>query len=146
MKNLMIILFLFIASISFGQDSPQILIDSFFETYKTDASKAVKDLYKTSKWFDRIQDDIESIANTLNGFNVDYMGEYYGYELITKKGFSESFKLYSYLIKYDRQPIRFTFKFYKPNDKWILYSFKYDDGIDDEIEESAKLYYLDMTK
>lgn len=52
---------------------------------------------------------------------LDYIGKYYGYEIITTKKFSESFELHSYLVKSDRQPIRFIFKFYKPNDKWVFF-------------------------
>ena len=52
--------------------------------------------------------------------------------------------LKSYLVKYDRQPIRFTFQFYKPNKEWRIHSFKYDGNIDDEIEEAAKLYYFKL--
>jgi hypothetical protein len=86
------------------------------------------------------------MKNEVNKYTVDYVGKYYGNELITKKQFSESFVLYSYVFKYDRQPIRFIFKFYKPNDKWMLYSMKIDRDLDDEIEQSAKLYYLNLDK
>ena len=48
------------------------------------------------------------------------------------------------MVKYDRQPMRFTFKLYKPNDKWILFSFKIDVDLDDELEQAAKLYYLNL--
>jgi hypothetical protein len=72
------------------------------------------------------------------------MGKYYGNEIIITKKFSESFILYSYLVKYDRQPMRFIFKFYKPNDKWVLYSYALDDNLDNEIQEAAKLYNLNL--
>jgi hypothetical protein len=48
------------------------------------------------------------------------------------------------MIKYDRQPIRFIFKLNKPNDKWILFSLKIDDSLDDEIEQAAKIYNLSL--
>ena len=82
----------------------------------------------------------------MNGFNENYMGKYYGKELITTKKFAESFELYSYMIKYDRQPLRFIFKFYKSNNKWVLYSFALDDSLDTEIQEAAKLYNLQLDK
>ena len=66
--------------------------------------------------------------------------------VIEKKKFAESFELYSYMVKYDRQPIRFIFKFYKPNDEWVLYSYALDDNLDTEIQEAAKLYYLELDK
>ena len=141
------LLFIFLISISgnlLAQSSPQGLIDTFFETYKKDAGKAVKELYATNKWTERVKDDIDKVIGTVNGFTESYMGKYYGYELITKKKFAESFELYSYMVKYDRQPIRFIFKFYKPNDKWVLYSYALDDSLDSEIQEAAKLYYLKL--
>ncbi|KAB1067156.1 hypothetical protein F6U93_12105 [Tamlana haliotis] len=146
MKKLLIVLLISISGNLFAQSSPQDLIDTFFATYKKDAGKAVKELYETNKWTERIKDDIDKIIGTVNGFTESYMGKYYGYEIITKKKFAESFELYSYLIKYDRQPIRFIFKFYKPNDKWVLYSYALDDSLDDEIQEAAKLYYLELDK
>jgi hypothetical protein len=96
----------------FAQSEPQNLLDSFFKVCENDAGKAVKDLYATDKWTERVKDDIEKIVATVNGFTESYIGKHNGYEIITTKKFSESFILYSYLVKYDRQPIRFIFKFY----------------------------------
>jgi hypothetical protein len=146
MKKLLIILLLSLSGNIFSQSSPQNIIDSFFSTYEKDPGKAVKDLYATNKWTERVKDDIDKIIGTVNGFTETYMGKYYGNEIITTKKFSESFVLYSYLVKYDRQPMRFIFKFYKPNDKWVLYSYALDDSLDDEIQEAAKLYNLNLDK
>ena len=126
----------------YAQKTPQDLINGFFSSYEKDPGKAVKEMYKTNVWMERIKDDIDNIANKLNGFTIDYIGKYYGYELITSQKFSESFVLYSYLVKYDRQPLRFTFKFYKPNDTWVLYGFQYDDTFSTDIEEASKINYL----
>jgi len=146
MKNLLPIGLVILSMNCMAQQSPQQMIDAFFTAYKKDAGKAVKELYQTNVWTERIKDDIENVANKLNGFTLDYVGKYYGYELITSKKFASSFELYSYLIKYDRQPIRFTFKFYKPDDKWVLYAFQFDDSFSTEIEEAAKLYNQDLDK
>lgn len=146
MKKLLIVLLISTSGSLFAQSSPQELIDTFFATYEKDAGKAVKELYATNKWTERVKDDIDKVIGTVNGFTESYMGKYYGYEIITKKKFAESFELYSYLIKYDRQPIRFIFKFYKPNDNWVLYSYALDDSLDDEIQEAAKLYHLKLDK
>ncbi len=146
MRKILLIVLIAISGNLLAQNLPEDLINDFFTTYEKDAGKAIRNLYKTNVWTERIKDDIENVVNTVNGFTKDYMGEYYGYELITTKKFSESFELYSYLVKYDRQPVRFIFKFYKPNDKWVLYAYSLDDNIDDEIEQAAKLYYLDLEK
>lgn len=146
MKKLLFVLLILISVNSFAQSSPQDIINGFFATYEKDAGKAIKELYETNKWTERIKDDIDKIIGTVNGFTESYMGKYYGYEIITKKKFAESFELYSYMVKYDRQPIRFIFKFYKPNNKWVLYSYALDDSLDTEIQEAAKLYYLKLDK
>ena len=146
MKKLLFVLFISVSGTLFAQFSPKDLIDNFFVTYEKDAGKAVKELYATNKWTERVKDDIDKIIGTVNGFTESYMGKYYGYEKITTKKFSESFVLYSYLIKYDRQPLRFIFKFYKPNDKWVLLSYSLDDNLGSEIQEAAKLYYLELDK
>ncbi len=142
MKKLLLLGLLFLSMSVYAQKTPQDLINDFFSSYEKDPGKAVKEMYKTNVWMERIKDDIDNIANKLDGFTIDYIGKYYGYELITSQKFSESFVLYSYLVKYDRQPLRFTFKFYKPNDTWVLYGFQYDDTFSTEIEEASKINYL----
>jgi len=125
---------------------PEELINTFFQEYTKNPSKAVEEIYATNPWTTRIKDGVESMKNQVSKYSVDFVGKYYGYELIAKKQFSESFILYSYMVKYDRQPMRFIFKLYKPNDKWTLYSFAIDANLDDEIEQAAKLYYLNLDK
>lgn len=145
-KLLLLSLFFTLSMNTFAQASPQEIINIFFKVYVNNTSKAIDDIYSTNPWTIRIKDAIENMKKEVNGYTTDYVGKYYGYEVITKKQFSESFVLYSYLVRYDRQPMRFTFEFYKPNDKWTLYSFKIDSELDDEIEQAAKLYYLDLDK
>jgi hypothetical protein len=146
MKKIIFVLLIIISGNIYSQKKPIDLINDFFNTYEKDAGKAVKDLYATNPWTERKKDDIEQIISTVNGLNENYIGKYYGFEIITTKKFSDSFILYSYLVKYERQPLRFTFKFYKPNNKWVLFSYALDDNLDDEIEEAAKLYNLDLDK
>lgn len=100
----------FISLTTFGQSKPDDLINNFFKEYAKTPAKAVEDIYATNPWTSRIKDGIETMKNEVNKYTVDYVGKYYGYELITMKQFSESFILYSCMVKYDRQPMRFIFK------------------------------------
>jgi len=139
-----LILFFGILNIA-AQTNPKDIASDFFVNYQKDgASVALDNLYSTNKWMERATDAITNLKSQLEGLNEDYVGKYYGYELLGEKKIAESYVLLSYLVKFDRQPIRYTFQFYKPNDKWVVYSFKFDANIDDEIEESAKLYYLNI--
>jgi len=131
---------------SFGQSNPEDLINTFFKEYLKTPSKAVENIYATNPWTSRIKDAVESLKNEVDKYTLEHVGKYYGFELITKKQFSESLVLYSYMAKYDRQPFRFIFKLYKPNDKWTLYSFAIDTDLDNELEQAAKLYNLNLDK
>lgn len=127
-----------------AQKTPKDHIKEFFERYKNESiSIAIDSLYATNKWVSKSSDMIIQLKSkmVMDLENEDYIGKMHGYEPIVMKYLGDSYKLYSYLVKYDRQPIRFTFHFYKPNDKWLLYSFKYDGELSSEIEEAAKAYY-----
>lgn len=126
---------------SFGQ-TPEELIEKFFEEYETKGSnEALDNLYSTNKWVSRNQDAIDNLKSQLTNMQ-SLIGEYYGYEPITTKSAGKSLVLHSFLVKYDRQPLRFTFEFYKPKDDWTIFGFSYDEDLDDEIEEAAKAYRL----
>lgn len=126
-----------------AQSSPKELSEQFFKTYEEKgSSEALDELYSTSSWIDKAQDAVLNLKNQIAGLNESYVGKYYGYELITEKKISDSYVLRSYLVKFDRQPIRYTFQFYKPNDTWTIYSFQYDGNLSSELEESAKLFFI----
>lgn len=145
MKIYITIILVSFSFIGLGQNTPEEIVSKFFTEYKNDgSSKALDNLYANNQWMNRATDAIANLKQQLKTLNEDYVGKYYGYELIVEKRLSNSFILMSYLVKFDRQPIRFTFQFYKPDNEWRTHSFKYDGSIDDEIEESAKVYYLDL--
>lgn len=148
MRTKILVVFLISAFIIQGlaaQDSPEKLIEEFFENYeKKGSDAAIDEIYKSNPWTSRIQDGIDNIKVQFSRFDTELVGEYYGYELLTTKNLGDSYSLHAYFIKFDRQFLRLTFQFYKPGDEWRLYSFKFDDNYDDEIEEAAKLYYLNL--
>jgi len=132
---------------SFAQDNGQQLIDDFFSNYENEGVEvAVDELYKTNPWTTRIQDAINNVKTQLARYNEELVGKYYGYEPIVTKQLGNSYVLHSYLVKFDRQPLRFTFQLYKPDKEWRLASFAFDDSYDDELEEAAKVYYMDLNK
>jgi hypothetical protein len=64
------------------------------------------------------------------------------YEKLTERTAGQSLIVITYLVKYDREPIRFTFTLYKADDYWQVNNFSYDENLGDELEEAAKLYRL----
>ena len=139
---LLLCLFL-LSSLNSLAQNPDELVKKFFNEYETEgATVSLDNLYETNPWVNRNADAIKNLKTQLNGMNEDLVGKLRGRELIVRKTLGESFVLMSYMVKFDRHPIRFTFEFYKPKDKWILFAFLFDDNLDDELEEAAKIHML----
>ena len=77
---------------------------------------------------------------------IDQDGDYNGYELITEKGVGSNLKLLSYIVKYDKQPVRFIFIYYKPKDVWKIYTFQFNTNLDDELTSAAGVDQLKENK
>lgn len=120
-----------------AQTSEKEITTEFFRLFKTNPIQAFDYAFSTNKWLKRDIDGIENLKNQFKNL-IPLVGEYYGYEIINEKKIGENYKLISYMIKYDRQPLRFNFIFYKPANKWQLQNLNYDDKLSDEIKEAAK--------
>lgn len=143
MKKSITICLIFYSLSCAGQNDPQKIIDQFFNLYKTkNSDTALEFLFSTNTFMKDSKDQIESIKFKINSTVVKPMGDFFGYDLITKKTIGDKLTLYTYLIRYDRQPIRFTFLFYNPNGQWRLQNFSFDDRIKEELEEGSKAYRL----
>ena len=125
-----------------AQESPEKIIENFFQDYQQgDPGTAQDNLYQHMPWSDRIRDELDKMRSQFTGLQ-SLVGKYYGNDFVVKKELAGSFSVYSYLARFERQPVRFTFKFYKPQDKWFLYGFSYDDDFSQEMEEAVKVYNL----
>lgn len=143
MKKAFLICLLLYSKSILAQNDPQKIIEEFFVKYKDKNSDIALDyLFSTNKWMDSSKDQIENVKFKITSTVVKAMGEYYGSELITKMNVGDKILNYTYLLRYDRQPIRFNFLFYCPNGKWQLQNFSFDDKIADELEEASKVYRL----
>ena len=125
---------------AFSQDvkgSYEVIVNKFFEIYKSgNSDKAVDYIFSTTKYIDK--DTINQIKQRLKKVKA-LVGSYYGYEYINSKKIGDSVVCVSYLVKYERQPFRFRFIFYKPLNDWILFSFTSDDEYDTELKEATKI-------
>ena len=120
-----------------GFQSAAAVIDNFFKKYKNSPDSAVEYLFGTNKYFSnpagiaQLKGKLDSMRQSLGGF--------IGHELIVEKTASPSLVLYSVLVKHEIQPVRFTFIFYRPHSDWIFYRFLFDDQMDLEMEDGAKI-------
>jgi len=112
-------------------------IETFFKKYKTSSDSAIDYLFGTNKLFTNYA-QINLLKSKLDSLEAN-IGKYEGRELISQKSAGTSLVIYSYLVKHENQPVRFIFMFYKPKDQWELYRFNYDDAMDVELIEAAKI-------
>lgn len=124
-----------------AQHPTQEIIEKFFSIYSKDPIKATEYAFSTNKWFEQNQESVDDLKSKLKE-QIDQLGDYYGFEFLSQTKVGSSIRMINYIVKYDRQPIRFTFLFYNPNKKWQLNNFSFDDNIDEELSEALKLYRL----
>lgn len=142
MKKLILIGLVLCSITSLAQDDPQKIIDRFFNLYTTKSpNDAIDYIFATNKWMADSKDQIENVKFKLNG-TLKLLGDYAGHNLVAKKTVEEHLALYTYMVRYDRQPLRFSLLFYRPSSEWRLLNFSYDDSLDEELQEAAKAYRL----
>lgn len=135
-------LLLILGNVSFAQNTPEDIILEFFETYEEKGIvQGIDYLFATNKWMELKKEAIDNLKEQAHEFLAeDMLGKYYGYELITKKTVGNRLVYASYLIRYDRQPQRFEFTLYKPNNRWRIQNFSFDPRITEELEESGRVF------
>lgn len=119
------------------------LIESFFDTYKDKGVEmALNEMFATNKYFSIMHSQgIDEVKNKLVSY-TDSIGEYSGYEIVARRVVGKSLIHYSCIVNYEVQPIRLSFTLYKPKDKWVLFNFQFSTDFINELDESAKFYYI----
>jgi hypothetical protein len=113
-------------------------IEKFMAMIKAGQSEeAVDFLYGSNPWMTRNSDAVQNVRSRLSAIN-QMVGHLKNHEKLQELAAGSRFVYLSYLAAYERQPIRFEFEFYKPADTWMVFSFSFDDKLDDDIEQSAK--------
>ncbi len=113
-------------------------IDNFFSLYKAEKiDEAVSGIYSTNPYVSAIPDQVKQIKTQLSALK-DLVGELNHIDKIDTYEVGDSFIHLTYLVTYDRQPIRFEFQFFKVKQGWRIYSMSFDDDLTDEIKSLAR--------
>lgn len=140
-STLLTLLLLLVFKFSFTQ-IPQDISNKFFSIYKQgDSDKALDYLFSNSPYAKDIQEGIDDVKRKLKR-HVDQIGEYRGYDLLTKRTAGPNLILFTFLVRHDREPMTFQMLYYRPNDKWQMQNLKYSNSTDEELEEASKAYRL----
>lgn len=129
----------FVVQYASAQTTPQEITRKFFELYKKgDTDQSLDFLFSNAPYANEIADGIEDVKRQLKKQTAQ-MGKYYGAELLTTRTAGPNVIMFTYLVRYDKQPLTFNIMYYKPDNKWQMQSFKYDSSISDELEEASKI-------
>jgi hypothetical protein len=133
-----LLIYCLLSIVSLAQSTNEDITSSFFKDYEKDPLNAYMHVFSQNKWIAEKKSALETNRIKLKDL-LDQLGDYDGYELITEKRAGESYILKSFLLKYDRQPVRFTFILYRPKKSWVLQNLSFDTDIDTELSEAAKV-------
>ena len=134
------ILILVSSNILKAQTTTDEFTDEYFSLYAKSPAKAF-DFLTTEIKVRAGQETTENMKKQIL-FAASQSGAYYGHEKITEKSIGNSLKLVSFLIKHEKDAVRLTTIFYKPEDKWLLFAYQFDANLVQELKESAKLNSL----
>lgn len=118
---------------TFSQEigSTEKMVSNFFKLYKNETpAKALNFLFSSNKYIG--SNEVTLIKERIKQYQ-ELLGTYHGKELLTNRRIGRSVIVYSYIVKYDRQPLRFVFTFYKAKDKWKIFNFKINDDFINSI-------------
>jgi hypothetical protein len=138
--------FLFLMKATSAQQSPEEIVKIFFEKYKVGNTDSALDyLFGTNKFFLEAKEQTDNLKLKLKQSYAS-RGSYFGNELLGKKTAGSSVVMFTYVVKHDREPLLFRFTFYKPQNTWTIYTFKFNSTIDEELEEASKAYRYGSVK
>lgn len=120
------------------KQDPKKMAEAFFTTYVKNPTEALNSIFATNKYFSKVETNV--VSKKLNDF-IKIIGKFEGYEFIQTEAVGTGLVLYNYIVKYERQPLKFTFIFYKANEIWMLYNFKFESELDAELEKAAQINF-----
>ena len=113
------------------------LPEKFFTLLKKGKpSEAIDFVYGTNKWMSRDADQMINLKNQLTQVNK-LVGHYLFNELIMEGKTGNHYVHLIYLVGYERQPLRFELKLYKPKEEWIFFGISFDTKLTDQIEKQS---------
>lgn len=133
MKHLFLLLLVITGYTAAAQSEQQKILNKFFETYAVDPEGAIDYIFGTNPYFKDAIEQIDNVKFKLQSA-IKQIGKYYGYNLTSTRVVGENLAKYTYVVRYDREPLRFVLTLYKANDRWMVYNFKFDENLDEEYK------------
>jgi hypothetical protein len=145
MKKLkLLIALILIQTLSFGQNdslnTPEKICDHFFFLMQDNSDNAIEYLFATNPFFDLSNmPQLADIKGKLN--KLFYYGNLHGWDFSSKRELSPNLAQYVYIARYTRQPIKVEFNFYKPDKRWQIQTFRFDEDFKSDFEKVPDQYF-----
>lgn len=116
--------------------TPETIADSFFYYFKNkNIEAAIKYVFSTNKYLVQFPEVVNTLKSKFDKA-LPILGNFNGYQLYLKKEVTTNFVQLGYLMNFDRQPIKIVFLLYKPQNKWQIQDMRFDDKLEDIIDET----------
>lgn len=117
---------------------PEQMVAIFFDLFRSRGpAQAVDYIYSNNPNIYERQDFLGSMKEKVAKLE-EMLGKEHGQVLIRDRQFADTVRVISYLVKYERQPLRFTFVFYKAENRWITLQFFFDDPMDEATMKETR--------
>lgn len=132
-KLLLLLCLLSNTTFVYGQNSINELTDRFFDMYERDNPRAAMQFaFGTNPYFSNNDDGVINLLNQLSGI-LEVVDSYTGHEKVAEQAVGSRLVHRTYLVYYDRQPLRFKFEFYKPKSQWVFHNVMFDVNYEEEL-------------
>lgn len=137
MKNVVVALALLLCSSVAAAETYGGIPDKFFAYIaQGKTNEAIDFLYNTNQWVAKNSDQVMNLKGELSKLH-GLVGNYTYHELIAEAKAGSRYADLIYLVGYERQPIRFEIKVYKPGNHWRFQGVSFDTRVTDDIEKLA---------
>ena len=132
-KSFVLLCFICMSTFTYSQKHFDEISAEFFNKYAYNTEIALDYIFETNPWLKENLEGMNNVKSQIKEYET-LIGNYVGYEKISEEILGESLAYVVYMVKYERQPIRFMFQYYKSKDSWMLYHIKYDEGMIEEFK------------
>ena len=121
-------------------------IDKFFGLFKEKkVEESIESIYSSNPYVGSLKDQLENLRSQLSSL-TRLAGEIDSIEKLDEYMVGELFIHSTYLVVYERMPVRVEFQFFKLKKGWRILSFNFDDKFTNEVMLSARKKALQCSK
>ncbi len=124
-------LFLFFHIPLSSNEVPEKIVSNFYSLYnERGIEPAIDYLFSNNPVLYSKGESIHNLKQTI--LNIEkVLGKINSYSVLKNVDVNDSLKVIITFVKYEKQPLRFLFVFYKPDKKWMTYRFEIDTSFPD---------------